>query len=87
MKAPKEDLNQLNKHEFEFVAFKKKSLMCELLSLDVKEGDKGLAWEERAQRDESKFAIEWLATHEQTWCKKSRALWLKEGGNNTSFFP
>lgn len=48
MKAPKEDLNQLNKHEFEFVAFKKKSLMCELLSLDVKEGDQGLAREERA---------------------------------------
>lgn len=37
-------------------------------------------------KDESKSAIEQLATHEETWCKKSRALWLKEGGNNTSFF-
>ena len=61
--------------------------MCELLSLDVKEGDQGLTREGCAWREESKSAIERLATHEETWCKKSRALWLKEGGNNTSFFP
>jgi hypothetical protein len=28
----------------------------------------------------------WLKTEEQEWCIKSRALWIKEGDNNTKFF-
>lgn len=63
----------MNKLEFQDVAIKK-SLVCELLSLDVKDGDQGLSQGERAQREEVKSEIVNLATLEDiSWRQKLRA--------------
>jgi hypothetical protein len=37
-------------------------------------------------RDLEDKCAKWLKTEEQEWCTKSRALWIKEGDNNTKFF-
>ena len=48
LKAFKEDLKKWNKEEFGDLAFKKKSLLSELLGLDAKEDILGLSHEEQA---------------------------------------
>ena len=69
------------------MAFKKKSLLSELLGLDAKEDILGLSHEEQARRTQVKGEIEVLASMEETfWRQKSRALYVKEGDNNTRFF-
>ncbi|XP_030939916.1 uncharacterized protein LOC115964808 [Quercus lobata] len=57
LKALKSDLKHWNKHVFGDVAFRKKSLLTELLDIDMREGR-----------------------------QKSKALFIKEGDNNTRFF-
>ena len=70
------------------MAFKKKSLLSELLGLDAKEDILGLSHEDQACRTQVKGEIEVLASMEETfWGQKSHALYVKEGDNNTRFFP
>ena len=50
LKALKEDLKKWNKEVFGDLAFKKKSLLSELLGLDAKEDILGLSHEDQARR-------------------------------------
>ena len=50
LKALKEDLKKWNNKEFSDLAFKKKSLLSELLGLDAKEDISSLSHEEQAHR-------------------------------------
>ena len=87
LKTLKEDLKKWNKEVFGDLAFKKKSLLSELLGLDAKEDILGLSHEDQACRTQVKGEIEVLASMEETfWGQKSRALYVKEGDNNTRFF-
>ena len=87
LKALKEDLKKWNKEEFGDLAFKNKCLLLELLGLDAKEDILGLSLEDQARRTQVKGEIEVLASLEETfWRQKSRALFMKEGDNNTRFF-
>ena len=69
------------------VSFRKKCLLVELLNLDLREGMQSLLSADSARRVEIKVDIEYLASLEEiAWRQKSKALYLKEGDNNTGFF-
>ena len=87
LKALKADLKKWNREEFGDLAFRKKNMLTELMGLDVREELVGLSNEEQICRLQLKRDIEQLASLEETsWRQKSRALYVKEGGNNTWFF-
>ena len=66
---------------------KKKCLLSELLDLDMREGMQVLSTADKARKIDIKAEIEFLASLEEiSWSQKSRALFLKEGYNNTRFF-
>ena len=67
LKALKEYLKKWNKEEFGDLAFRKKSLMFELLGLDAKEELLGLSHEEQSRQTQVKGDIEVLATMEETF--------------------
>ena len=67
LKALKEDLKKWNKEEFGDLAFKKKSLLYELLGLDAKDEILGLSHEEQARRAQVKGEIEILASLEENF--------------------
>ena len=67
IKALKEYLKKWNKEEFGDLAFRKKSLMFELLGLDAKEELLGLSHEEQSRQTQVKGDIEVLATMEETF--------------------
>ena len=85
-KALKKDLNCWNKHVFGDVHFRKKCLLSELLDLDMREGMQVLTTADKARKIEIKAEIKSLASLEEiSWGQKLRALFLKEGDNNTRF--
>ena len=87
LKALKGDLKHWNKHVFGDVAFRKKCLLTEFLELDMREELQVLSLENRSRRTMIKADIEHLASLEEiSWRQKSKALFIKEGDNNTRFF-
>ncbi|XP_075645334.1 uncharacterized protein LOC142616347 [Castanea sativa] len=87
LKALKADLKKWNREEFGDLAFRKKNKLTELMGLDVREELVGLSNEDQSRRIQLKGDIEHLASLEETsWRQKSRALFVKEGDNNTRFF-
>ena len=67
LKALKEELKKWNNEEFGDLAFKKKSLLSELLGLDAKDEILGLLHEEQSCRTYVKGDIEVLASLEETF--------------------
>ena len=90
LKGFKEYLKKWNKKEIGDSSFRKKCFFfffLELIGLDAKGELLGLSYEEQSRQTQFKGEIEMLvALEESFWRQKFRALYVKEGDNNTRFF-
>ena len=83
LKALKADLKKWNREVFSDLAFRK-NLLTKLFGLDAREELVGLSNEVQIRRIQLKGDIEHLASLEEiSWRQKSRALFVKEGDNNS----
>ena len=65
----------------------KKRVLTELLDIDMREEMQVLTPEDKARRMVVKSNIDYLTSLEEiSWRQKSKALFIKEGDNNTQFF-
>ena len=69
LKALKRDLKHWNKHVFGDVAFRKKSLLTELLDIDMRGEMQVLTQEDRTRRLVVKSDIDFLASLEEISCR------------------